>query len=100
MGAAIEHRGPDAEGVWVDEDAGLAFSHRRLSIIDLSPLGGQPMLSGSGRFVIIFNGEVFNHAQLRRELSLEAAGPTFRGHSDTEVMLAAIEAWGLKAAVG
>jgi asparagine synthase (glutamine-hydrolysing) len=100
MGAAIAHRGPDAEGVWLDKDAGLALSHRRLSIIDLSPLGGQPMHSPSGRFVIVYNGEVFNHAQLRRELALGAGGgPRLRGHSDTEVILAAIEAWGLGAAV-
>ena len=100
MAAAIAHRGPDDEGWWIDEHAGLVLSHRRLSIIDLSPLGHQPMVSEHERFVIVFNGEVYNHAQLRRELSIGGErSPRFRGHCDTEVMLAAIEAWGLEVAV-
>jgi asparagine synthase (glutamine-hydrolysing) len=100
MSAALAHRGPDADGVWVDDDAGIALAHRRLSIIDLSPLGNQPMVSARGRFVIVFNGEVFNHASIRKELlAAKPDLPSFRGHSDTEVMLAAIETWGLEAAV-
>jgi len=100
MATALAHRGPDADGTWIDDAAGIALAHRRLSIIDLSPLGSQPMVSAGGRFVIVFNGEVYNHAALRKALEAETSPRvTFRGHSDTEVMLAAIEVWGLEAAV-
>lgn len=95
MAQAILHRGPDDGGLWADAYCGIAMGHRRLSILDLSPEGHQPMSSASGRYVIIFNGEVYNFEELRKQLP----GVTWRGHSDTEVMLAAIEAWGLNAAV-
>ena len=100
MADAIAHRGPDAAGLWCEPDAGLVLAHRRLSILDLSPAGHQPMRSASGRYMIAFNGEIYNHQALRREL--EAAGllqQPWRGHSDTETLLAAIEAWGLTAAL-
>src|SRR5918999_533147 len=97
MADAIAHRGPDDSGTWVDPDAGVAFGFRRLSIIDLSELGHQPMASGSGRYVLVFNGEIYNFQQIRRELT--ACGHSFRGHSDTEVLLAAMEQWGLSGAV-
>ena len=97
MTNAVTHRGPDDAGFWHDPNAGLALGHRRLSILDLSPEGHQPMFSVSGRYVIVFNGEVYNFSELRRDL--ESVDFRFRGYSDTEVMLAAIEAWGLKASV-
>lgn len=90
----LRHRGPDGEGVWVHPGKPMGFAHRRLSIIDLSPAGQQPMASASGRLVICFNGEIYNYAVLRDELVLLGHG--FRGHSDTEVLLAAIEQWGLE----
>lgn len=99
MAGCIEHRGPDDSGEWLDGAAGFALGFRRLSIVDLSPAGHQPMISASGRYVIAFNGEVYNFEAIRRELVREGVAPAFRGHSDTEVMLAAIEAWGAEGAV-
>ena len=97
MAAHIAHRGPDDAGVWVDAAAGIALAHRRLSILDLSPAGHQPMASASGRWVLAYNGEVYNHLELRRELEASGTAPAWRGHSDTETLLAAIEAWGVEA---
>ncbi|MBT1450662.1 asparagine synthase (glutamine-hydrolyzing) [Glaciecola sp. XM2] len=93
MGDAIHHRGPDDFGYWQSDDIPLLFVHRRLSIQDLSPLGHQPMSSNSGRYMMVFNGEIYNFKQLTKEL--EALGHAFRGGSDTEVMLAAFEQWGI-----
>ncbi len=97
MGQRIASRGPDSFGVWWLEEHGLGLSHRRLSIIDLSAEGHQPMHSASGRYSIVFNGEIYNFQTIRDEL-LEN-GCQFRGHSDTEVMLAAFEAWGIEASI-
>ncbi len=97
MGDALEHRGPDDRGVWVDDTAGVALAHRRLSILDLSPLGHQPMASENHRFVVVYNGEIYNFAELREVLV--ARGHVFRGHSDTEVLLAAVMEWGVDEAV-
>jgi len=99
MATTMILRGPDDSGEWTDAGAGIALGFRRLSIVDLSPSGHQPMESASGRFVIAFNGEVYNFAALRAELQRSGKAPVFRGGSDTEVMLACIEALGLEAAV-
>ena len=99
MGAAIAHRGPDAAGTWQHPALGVALAHQRLAILDLSPAGHQPMASASGRYVIAFNGEIYNHQQLRRELDAAGLAPPWRGHADTETLLAAIEAWGLESAL-
>jgi asparagine synthase (glutamine-hydrolysing) len=93
MADALAHRGPDDHGIWTDLDAGIALTQRRLSIVDLSPAGHQPMISADGRFVISFNGEIYNFQDIRPEL--EARGIKFRGHSDTEVMVEAFAAYGI-----
>ena len=97
MGQAIAHRGPDDSGTWTDPAAGVVLAHRRLSILDLSPEGHQPMVSADGRWVLAFNGEIYNHHPLRQALA--ALGHRFNGHSDTEVLLAAIAQWGVHEAL-
>ncbi|KVR35615.1 asparagine synthetase B [Burkholderia ubonensis] len=99
MTASLAHRGPDAQGTWLDAQAGIALGHRRLAIVDLSVHGRQPMASVCGRFVLVFNGEIYNHRALRAELERTGRAPAWRGHSDTEVLLAAIAAWGVEAAL-
>ena len=101
MAGAIAHRGPDDEGLWADQDAGIGFAHRRMSNVDLSPQGHQPMHSADGRFVICFNGEIYNFEEIRTELEGGGLQPEggWRGHSDTEVLLQAIVAWGLESAL-
>lgn len=97
MADTLAHRGPDESGLWVDEANGVALAHRRLSILELSPAGSQPMISASGRYVVSFNGEIYNHLALREELAAAGAAPRWRGHADTETLLAGFEAWGIEA---
>lgn len=97
MALAIQHRGPDDAGVWTDGGSGVALAHRRLSIIELSAAGHQPMQSASGRFVLAYNGEVYNHLDIRAELQATTGALAWRGHSDTETLLAAFEFWGVEA---
>jgi asparagine synthase (glutamine-hydrolysing) len=97
MADRLAHRGPDDAGAWGDAEAGIALAHRRLSIVDLTPLGHQPMISNDGRFVLVFNGEIYDHPAIRD--TLQARGHAFRGRSDTEVFLAAVMEWGLERAV-
>jgi len=107
MASTILHRGPNDAGIWLDVDVGIALAHRRLSIIDLSPAGHQPMASKSDRYVIAYNGEIYNHIELRHELEMcsqqtfiaegDNVSINWRGHSDTETLLAGFEAWGVEA---
>lgn len=99
MGAALRHRGPDDAGIWLDETRGIALAHRRLSIVDLSPAGHQPMLSQNGRYVIAFNGEIYNFRALRQELEREIGSIAWRGASDTEALLESLAHWGVTAAL-
>jgi asparagine synthase (glutamine-hydrolysing) len=99
MGRSILHRGPDHSGIWIDAESRVAFAHNRLAIVDLSPAGNQPMQSHSGRYVIIYNGEIYNHQDIRDELSSAGLAYNWAGHSDTETLLAAIDAWGLRGAL-
>jgi asparagine synthase (glutamine-hydrolysing) len=92
----IRHRGPDDAGFWVDDVAGLTIGHRRLSILDLSPAGHQPMVSPCGRYVLAYNGEIYNHSDLRIELDRAGGGFDWRGHSDTETLLAGLRHWGVE----
>lgn len=93
---AIVHRGPDSQGRWIDREAGVALGHLRLAIVDLSPAGHQPMVSACDRYQIVYNGEIYNHAALRKTLEEAGVAPAWRGTSDTEVLLAGITAWGLE----
>jgi asparagine synthase (glutamine-hydrolysing) len=97
MAATLRHRGPDDEGTWQSPDGRAGLGFRRLAIVDLTESGHQPMMSASGRFTVVFNGEIYNHVALRDELA--GRGHSFRGTSDTEVLLAAVEEWGLEAAL-
>ena len=97
MALQLRHRGPDDAGVWADHRRGIAFGHRRLSILDLSAAGHQPMHSGNDRFVLAFNGEIYNHLNIRKELDQSGHAIKWHGHSDTETLLNAFERWGVEA---
>jgi asparagine synthase (glutamine-hydrolysing) len=99
MTTALAHRGPDGSGIWSNAEAGVAFGHRRLAILDLSEAGAQPMRSACGRLTVTFNGEIYNHLDIRAELDSVGAAPNWRGHSDTETLLAAVKQWGVAAAL-
>ncbi len=99
MADALAHRGPDDGGVWIDRDAGVCLAHRRLAIMDLSAAGHQPMTSSGDRFVISYNGEIYNHLEIRAEIEAFGFGVRWRGHSDTETLLAAFETWGVEGAL-
>ena len=99
MATCLAHRGPDDSGIWVDAGMGVGLGHRRLSILDLSPAGHQPMVSHCGRYVLTFNGEIYNYLELRRDLETSGAVRGWRGGSDTEVILAAIARWGIGSAL-
>ena len=99
MTDVIANRGPDSDGQWLDENACLGLGHRRLSIVELSPAGDQPMTASSGRYVLAFNGEIYNHLDLRQELTRFGVPPNWRGQSDTETLLAGFDVWGVKATV-
>ena len=100
MTEKMMHRGPDDAGFWLDEKAGLALGHRRLSILDLSPAGHQPMVSPCGRYSLTYNGEIYNHLEIRELLETEGGQFNWRGHSDTETLLAALRHWGVEKTIG
>ena len=93
----IRHRGPDSNGFWEDAGAELALAHVRLAIQDLTEAGHQPMVSACGRYVMVFNGEIYNHLDMRKQLEQSALAPSWRGHSDTETLLAGFSALGIEA---
>ena len=95
MGETLKKRGPDDFGSWVDQDSGIAFSHTRLAILDLSQEGRQPMVSYSGRYTMVYNGEIYNHLELRTQLEEEGYKAYWKGHSDTETLLSCFEFWGI-----
>ena len=99
MSDRLAHRGPDAQGIFIDATAGISLGHRRLSILDVTSAGAQPMSSDCGRLVVVFNGELYNHLDVRAELAGAGEQPSWRGHSDTETLLVAIRRWGLRAAL-
>ncbi len=103
MGNTLAHRGPDDDGIWIDDEAGVALAHRRLSVIDLSTAGHQPMTSCDGRFVLVYNGEIYNHLALRGELESTRYDafprPSWKGTSDTETLLMGFAVWGIKATI-
>ena len=96
MAGCLAHRGPDGEGLWTDERVGVGLAHRRLAVLGLGAEGAQPMVSPSGRYVIVYNGETYDHPELRAQLAAEGRAPAWRGGSDTETLLAAFEAWGIR----
>ncbi|HEY2622945.1 MAG TPA: asparagine synthetase B, partial [Dyella sp.] len=96
MSMRLRHRGPDDDGFWCDEDAGIALAQQRLSVLDLSAAGHQPMHSACGRYVAVFNGEIYNHLDLRDRLEGQGGAIAWRGHSDTETLIACFVAWGVE----
>jgi asparagine synthase (glutamine-hydrolysing) len=95
MRRCIEHRGPDGSGTWIDPSGGAGLAHQRLAVLGLGPEGAQPMASSSGRYLLVHNGEIYNHLELREQLHAAGHAPAWRGASDTETLLAAIDAWGI-----
>ena len=96
MASQLQHRGPDDAGVWGDPNSGVVLAHRRLAILDLSPAGHQPMLSPCGRYALVYNGEIYNHLELRQQLHDQGGAFDWQGRSDTETLLAALRHWGAK----
>ena len=99
MNSVLSHRGPDFSGKWQDSNFGIALGHQRLSILDLSNAGNQPMISQSGRFVITYNGEIYNHVDIRKEINSLNSNIKWKSNSDTETLLEAIEIFGIKKAL-
>ena len=99
MNSAVSHRGPDFSSQWEDNNFGIALGHQRLSILDLSNAGNQPMISQSGRFVITYNGEIYNHKDIRKEINILNPNIKWKSNSDTETLLESIETFGIKKAL-